>query len=47
MKVRVIRATTGDTIYEETYSDLLELRLWELRQDIHETLGEGSYFSWL
>ena len=45
MEVQVIMATTGETVYTSTYSEVNDLRVWELRLHICHALASIKYFS--
>ena len=45
MEVQVSLATTGETVYSSTYSEVNDLRVWELRLHICHELACTKYFS--
>ena len=45
MEVQVSLATTGETVYSATYSEVNDLRVWELRLHICHELACTKYFS--
>ena len=47
MEVQVILATTGETVYTSVYSEVNDLRVWELRLHICHALDSVEYFSFM
>ena len=45
MEVQVSLATTGETVFSTTYSEVNDLRVWELRLHICHELACAKYFS--
>ena len=45
MEVEVSLATTGERVYSAAYSEINELRVWELRLQICHELATAKYFS--
>ena len=45
MEVQVSLATTGEHVYSSAYSEVNDLRVWELRLHICHELAIAKYFS--
>ena len=45
MEVQVSLATTGETVYSSTYSEVNDMRVWELRLHLCHELACPKYFS--
>ena len=47
MEVQVSLATTGEHVYSSAYSEVNDLRVWELRMHICHELASAKYFSFM
>ena len=47
MEVKVSLATTGEQVYSTAYSEVNDLRVWELRLHICHELASAKYFSFV